>query len=74
MARRAVAELVLAGMVLLLGGALGILACGAIGAALVLSLWPVMPPPVALGITGGALALGAWLTASTGRRMARPDR
>lgn len=73
-ARRAVAELVLAGVVLLMAGALGSLACVAFGGALAMALWPIMPPPVALGIVGGIMALAAFMAAGVGRRMARPER
>lgn len=73
-ARRALAELVVAGVVLALACTLGVLACVAFACALALALWPVMPPPVALGVVGAALALAGWLTATAGRRMARPER
>jgi membrane protein implicated in regulation of membrane protease activity len=73
-ARRAVAELVVAGVVLLMAGALGSMAFLAFSGALAMALWPIMPPPVALGIVGGIMALAAFLAAGIGRRMARPER
>ena len=73
-ARRAVADLLAASVVLAMAGALGLLACLAFAGALVMALWPVMPAPVALGVVGAGLGLSAWLVASTGRRMARSDR
>lgn len=73
-ARRAVADLVAASVVLAMAGVLAVLACLAFAGALTMALWPVMPAPVALGVVGAALALSAWLVASSGRRMARPDR
>lgn len=73
-ARRALAELVVAGVVLALACTLGVLACAAFAGALALALWPLMAPQAALGIVGAVLALSAWLTATAGRRMARPDR
>lgn len=73
-ARRAVADLITASVVLAMAATLALLACIAFSGALALALWPVMPAPVALGLVGAVLGLSAWLVASSGRRMARPDR
>lgn len=73
-ARRALAELVVAGIVLALACTLGVLACISLAGAMALALWPHLPPPVTLGVVGIMLGLIAWATAQAGHRMARPSR
>lgn len=68
--RSTLAELVIAGTMLSVGGALALLSCLTLAGALALVLWPHMPPPVTFGFVGVLIALASLLTTALGWRLA----